>query len=431
MASQPGGTGTSSTTRFEPGARQAAPVDLQRGGAQAAGTVVAAGLAGSVSGTAVALAGAGAFAGISAAQEAKAAVKPIELETEKGKPQYGPGGTYYRKVESTALPNNVGLTATVTLPTPQFDASRIDTHATHKPWNEDPNSAGPREHPAIYLGGTGRDAKGKATEVDAGLTWMPVLTANKTPTYTDRKAEGTSGGNPANVFVPVKDGKGEQQLWRQSDIGVKDAKPVASGPDEVAKYIKDNLVPNYGYRVFWRTNSGKDNVYDNPNPAKDANPYFYPGQKVELGVTVTGPGKAQLSVKLDGSSTGGFSKEVNAPGFGTGKAVTFKRVASIDQEKKGNDDKAEMEPTKSTLTGGAWNRVQLLQDAAGDKKSTGYAAAGEKVKAVPLTGANAHAVFGSDIGDQHKNIFKLSPVDASGGERFDIDASKYIPKPKK
>ncbi|MEW5847677.1 MAG: peptidoglycan-binding domain-containing protein [Myxococcota bacterium] len=304
---------------------------------------------------------------------------------------------YFHKVSSESSSSNQGIEGRGTLP--QVDIKR--TMGT-------PGNREPLDIPSVYMGG---HANGK--EADVGLSWSrrhDQVNGTHVPTFTDRP-EGTDGGDPRHRFTKVggvvRNGLGEE---------VKD-------PEVIKK-----LEPNYAFRVFWRTTNKEPKLDDKGNVVKEngktvysnnqwhnpppglPNQYFYPGDKIQMSVKVVGDEKVQVSVgKLNEPRHEYTSAPFTAQGFTRDAEKSFKRVNSIDQfvvkdgKRKGIESlKLPVQDTQTTVTGGGWDEVRILQN---------------NNRSRPLNSRKDTMIHGTDV---DLRSFQVSGRNARGGEYVDI-----------
>lgn len=303
-------------------------------------------------------------------------------------------GAYYRKVTSDALTTNAGMRAEGFLPTPSFDSARYFV----APEGLDFFRTGPLDRPSIYVGG-----RGGGREVDAGLVWDRVFDPTGRPTYTDNTSM-TDGRDKSHRFYAVNQG-GQKVVFDGND------KEIARG-DKALELMK-KLRPNFAFRPFWRTINGKENKWTQPEVGAANNLYFYPGEKMAMSVRTAGKNEVRLDIRsLEPDVAQHFEMTMRQEGFGVGKKQSFKRVSSIDQfyvtnegERKGRENQNVL-PTKTQSLGMHWTEVTLL-----DSRPN---------KSRPFTGRRFTEVRGRDTNANYRQIFKVSTVDAAGGEKVDI-----------
>jgi hypothetical protein len=344
-------------------------------------------------------------------------------------------GAYFRKVESAVSSKNQGITGSGTLPQVNLDASRKFVGTGGKAWQ-----TGPLDRPSVYMGG-----RSNGKELDCGLSWDRVHdNKTKQPTYTSNSS-GSDMRDPANRFIklyaklengttPVLldvNGKKVAQGQEQVDAIVKlsgkppasgtpilvdgHGKEVARGQQEVGAKMK-GLTENFAFRPFWRdTNSDtpKAQRWHNPPVGSADNVYFYPGERFTMSVKTVGKEQVSLGIQRVGGKPGEhFSlPSFRQEGFGPGQSASFKRVNSIDQftvkggERVGAETVGKVDPTKSTVTGGAWDAVSLLRTD-GTRQ--------------PMTGPAFSVVKGHDTAKRYGEIFGISGHTTQGGERIAI-----------
>jgi hypothetical protein len=294
----------------------------------------------------------------------------------------GPAGAYYCKLSTGASQDNVGISASATLPTPSLDSGRwqyppVSTDAPPPP--SLPNQRGCDrldDRPSMYLGG---GVNGR--EVDAGLTWDRVYDDKGNQTFTsDPSGSVNPEAHPDQVFHYEK-GK-----WMDAQ-----EHPAPSG-------IK--LTPNYAFRPYCRTTNPGQTQWNTPNPVLDSsnkdrpkNAYFYPGEHVNMEFKTIDPAVAandlvvkqvdgndetlkqdcniRLSISSGDRPNATYDAEFHQQGW-PGDTVTpsqvpahpaleFKRVMSIDQNgaepKPGHP--GGVSKTDTSLTGGGWDNTNI------------------------------------------------------------------------
>jgi hypothetical protein len=303
-------------------------------------------------------------------------------------------GAYYRKVTSDALATNQGIRAEGFLPKPSFDSTRYFM----APEGMDYFRTGPLDRPSVYLGG-----RGGGHEVDAGLVWDRVYDPSGRATYTD--LPGMTDGRDNRHRFYAKNIGGEKVVFDGND------RELARG--DKAQQLMKTLVPNFAFRPFWRTTNAGDNQWKQPVVGAADNLYFYPGEKMVMSVKTSGKHELRLDIRsLETDIAQHFEKTLRQDGFGAGKSQSFKRVSSIDQffvndagERQGREN-LNVLPTKTQSLGMEWTEVTLL-----DTRPN---------KSRPFTGKRFTEVRGRDTSAKYRQIFRLTPVSATGGEKVDI-----------
>jgi hypothetical protein len=226
----------------------------------------------------------------------------------------------------------------------------------------DPKS-GPLDRPSVYSGG-----EVKGVHVDAGLSTDRVYDPNGRPTFTESAS--MSGGPAGATGVFALGGTAPNRVLLGPD-----GKAVARGDAQVVAALAERkLVPNYGFRPFWRVSPGAG--WSNPRPIASQNPtgagneMFFPGEPLSMSLVATAPGRITMEV-ASGDRRGRYG--FDAAGFGTGQPQAWKRVNSIDQFKEvvrdgavsraGNETDysttpvkvAQTIPTATTALGARWS----------------------------------------------------------------------------
>ncbi|MCK6547915.1 hypothetical protein L6R52_18835 [Myxococcota bacterium] len=336
-----------------------------------------------------------------ATAEHAAAEVPLELKT---RVDHGARGAYFRKVVSGVSTANRAIRVEGTLPTPSFDPARQYL----SPSGADHFKTGPLDRPSVYLGG-----RGSGHELDAGLTWDRVYDAAGRATWTDRTDAMSSGRDGAHTFV--KTGSG-------ADVKLVDGtgRAIAEGRAAVDAKLRD-LVPNFGFRPYFRTTNGDGDDWHQPKVGATDNVYFYPGERFAMSIQVTGKNALKMVIRTEDGTTS-YSTPIHQRGFGGAKGQSFKRIMSIDQfTVKPNGERTGLEgsdvlPTHTTLKGGAFDRAELT---VATKSGT---------KTVPMRGRSFVEVRGGDTSGRYGSIFHVTGTNARGGERLDITPLRPAPR---
>ncbi|MCX5792682.1 MAG: hypothetical protein NTY45_10810 [Elusimicrobia bacterium] len=296
-------------------------------------------------------------------------------------------GAYFRKVES--VPGKYSaIAATGVLPELSFDADRY-----HVPKGKEPGyTEGPLDRPSVYMGGS---AAGH--EVDCGLSLDRVYDVSGAPAYTDSPSL-TDGGDPEHRLFIV-DNKLVDANGRVVDA---DAASIAK------KRKTGALRGDYAFRPFWRTtNMEEGNLWHNPKIGTRDNVYFYPGERIEMKLSVIANGNVVLEI----NGKNNFSAAFNQDGFSKNANFTFKRVNSIDQfREKGNGERG----------GNEGRKVMATRTAARNASWESAALTLADGSTVPLYGPLCAEIRGSDTAAGYGRIFSVSGFSKAGGETINI-----------
>jgi hypothetical protein len=306
----------------------------------------------------------------------------------------GAQGAYFRKIVSAPASRWRGVTGSGVLPHFQSDPERYFTPAAGQPgfWT------GPLDRPSVYIG-----ASSPKAEFEAGLTWDRVYDRAGRPVFTDL-ASGTDGNDEAHRFVAA-DADGETVMVNA--LGRRAAEGAA-------------LVPDFAFRPFRRGAAG----WGNPEVGSPDNVYLYPGEAFTMTLQISAAGAVRLDIRAEsgGQGTGGgggwrhHTWKGSEPGLREGGTLLVKRVNAIGQfrvvdgRRSGNEGHAVI-PTAALAVGACWRRSASL--AARDRR-------------VPLAGRNAVAVAGADTAPVYASVFRLSGLEADGGECIDIVPSSGL-----
>jgi hypothetical protein len=294
-------------------------------------------------------------------------------------------GAYFRKVSSQKRTNYKGITGTGVLPHVTFDAARYHVPSgTEGAWVE-----GPMDIPSVYMGGSA------STELDAGLDWDRIYTAEGDPAFTDLPG-GTDGGDLSHRFVKMDDGR-----LHDGNGNIVDAPRVLS--------------VDGAFRPFWRTVYQGKNTWANPTVGAADNVYFFPGERFAMTVEVKGPELVELTIRSLDHPAKVLDVTFHQTGFGVGRATSWKRVNSIDQfrevkakdgtlTRKGNEDQ-KIIPTTTRVLGGSWDSVFLIET---DGKEE------------PVVGPAFVEARGGDTAAIYDQVFHRSGFTSTGGETIDI-----------
>jgi len=295
-------------------------------------------------------------------------------------------GAYFRKIVSAAASCWRGVTGSGVLPHFQSDPERYFTPAAGQPgfWT------GPLDRPSVYIG-----ASSPKAEFEAGLTWDRVYDRAGRPVFTDLEF-GTDGNDAAHRFVAV-DAGGETVMVNA--LGRRAAEDAA-------------LVPDFAFRPFRRGAAG----WGNPEVGSPDNVYLYPGEAFTMTLQISAEGAVRLDIRAEGGGWRHHTWKGSEPGLRSGGPLLVKRVNAIDQfrvvdgRRSGNEGHAVL-PTAALAVGACWRR------------SASLAARGRRV---PLAGRNAVAVAGADTAPVYASVFRLSGLEADGGECIDIVPSSGL-----
>lgn len=317
-------------------------------------------------------------------------------------------GAYFRKVSSGQSPFNSGVKGKGTLPLLEFDPDRFFVHGEPGKRNYEHFQTGPLDRPSVYVGGNVQSA----AELDVGLVWDRVYDTAGLATYTF-KGNFTDGGDITKRLVRKRSAQDHQTQILVSG----DGEVHATGKIEIdALLFNGDIVPNYGFRPYWRTIHQQQNTWHNPpiirTGSQPLNVYLFPGQVFEMSLRVVG--LHQLTFKV--GAPGGEVCQVTFPQdrFGEGASQSFKRVNSIDQfrlvysdgawVRKGNEREIVI-PTLTTAKAAEWEFFNLI-------RSDGTE--------IPFAGQNFTEVRGGDTHSRYADIFKISNQNAQGRETLSI-----------
>jgi hypothetical protein len=377
-------------------------------------------------------------------------------------------GAYFYKMEAAPSIGSSGIRAVGTLPELRFDPNRnhveglpaavrkqlpksADSHVgyysqVYKAGASDPSATlsalnshrtGPLDRPSVYLGGHSKPAN---VEVDTGLSTDRVYDARGNATFTT--AADMTGGRGEKVFAVggtapnrfVYDTHAAGAATKPTAAMGADGKPV-QGDAAVLAYLDSNkMVPNFGFRPFWRVADqskpeGQRNTWTNP-PKTDSNQYLYPGQRVSMSVTAAGQPTTMTTTiaALDASGkptvpAQGGAHSFAARGFDNNATSAFKRINSIDLfhvvngERLGTEAKAAVkavpakdgQPAVAAAAGRSAVRADAIRTntVASDAVWTGTEVRGRDGKWSPLLGGQQRPtlVRGSEWPEQKIDAF--------------------------
>lgn len=219
----------------------------------------------------------------------------------------------------------------------------------------------------------------------------------------------TDGRNPAHRFSI--DESGSQPVLSDGA-----GKILAKGwprIDLAAKKLK--LRHNFAFRPFWRTTNRSDSEsWHNPDPGSNANVYFYPGDKIIMTLHNNATNAFTLNISVNENNVPHFGTSFKQEGFipdDKPRGHMFKRVNSIDQMRlvnghlDGNEGHDVIRTDAQALDGG-WDSVYVWAEENGEQ--------------IPLSGKNCVNIRGGDAASYYDSIFRITNVNARGGETIDI-----------
>lgn len=331
-------------------------------------------------------------------------------------------GAYFYKVMSHARTDASAIEGAGVLPLVRIDPAR--EHPPAFSLGEDEYMRGPLDVPSVYMGGNA------GTELDAGLSWSRVLDGGLRPLWTDLPT-GSDGRNPRHRFALVLgkktlqavDGKGDvYDLYRPDGHFVGNADELAGErvallrPDGSVVTSSVALQPDFAFRPFWRTEvrtatGAFENRWANPEPGDAGFIFLYPGEHYSMRLAVAGPERVRLAIALENDPRVSLDVTFEQARFGTGAAIRWKRVNSIDQfrvlasgARKGNEDWSVI-PTRTAVTGARWNECALVVGGA----------------RVPVMGPSFIEARGVELASRFGQVFRTTDFTAQGGESIDIE----------
>lgn len=282
------------------------------------------------------------------------------------------GGAYFNKQMAVENGAYKAVEQKIKLPTMTFDPNRFYVPRKGGTMLDRINNylTSPLDKPSVYLGGSTTIKKGVGGEMDVGLTLDRVYNKNGEATFTTNP-KSSDMRNPADCFtVKVENGF----YVARSEDGSKTVKaPVTEVDAKLAETLKPNenhtnkevvmdigglkLRPNFAFRPTERTinikpgNKKTSNEWYNPpkdaaglakakeqgkitdvNDSNVQNKYYYPGETVNMSLSVVGKNKANLSLEREGGTAAdNYSHSFTQQGVGDNQKWQPKTVISIDQ----------------------------------------------------------------------------------------------------